>query len=638
MNFGKDFDLNIRWPFQNLRNHTVAFVLLFVIVALVYSNSFDCSWHLDDFVNIKDNPAIRMKNFSWPEVERSLKALSGIYKTIYGDEKLWTLLSRPLSYFSFAVNYYFGGTNVFGYHIGNFAIHYLSAVFLFLFIYNMLRLPLLNDRYGSYAYSAALLSAALWAIHPLQVTAVTYIVQRMASMVSLFYIIAMYLYLKGRTSHTISKSACFYFLCFAAFVIALGSKQNAAMLPVAIVLFDLYFIQGLNRGTIVRTVKFLSFICLCALVVLSVYLINDPSTMDYSCRTFGVMERLLTQPRIFFFYLSLLLYPLNSRLMLNHDISVSTSLLNPWTTVAAVIGVIILLIAVLWKARRFPILSYSILFFSMNHLIEGSFFSLELIFEHRNYLPSMLFFLPIAIGILNTLDYLTARRSIFTLLFLAVTSMMIIWGVSTFMYNEIFRNELTLWSDNVRKAPALHNPRHNLALAYIDAGYLKEGYEESQIALQSNRLANTSNKPRTYIVLAKYYIAMDDRDNALIYIDKALEYFPVMTGLHNIKGMILLEKNELGAAEQVMRKAVSLEPDNPLSRVHIGYVFLRQNHFYKAVKEAQKALQIDPDSWEAYLLLSNAFREKDNQWMADHFFKINRRLQLEKRLTASNNG
>jgi protein O-mannosyl-transferase len=639
MNIDKDFELNLNWSFQNLRNHTVAFVLLFALLALVYSNSFDCSWHFDDFVNIKDNASIRIKNFSWTEIEKSFSSLSGIEKSLYGNEKSWTFWSRPVSYFSFAINFYFGGTNVFGYHIVNFTIHYLSSVFLFLFIYNMLKLPMLNERYGRYAYSAALLSAVLWAIHPIQVTAVTYIVQRMASMVSLFYIVAMYLYLKGRTARTITRAIILYLFCFVSFVLAFFSKQNAVMLPVSLILFDLYFIQGINRNNVIRTAKVLFAMLICCLIILFFYIRHDPSTMDYSMRMFSVAERLLTQPRIFFYYISLLLYPLNARLMLNHDFNISKSLFDPWTTIISIVTLILLLCIALWKSRRMPILSYCILFFFINHLIEGSFFSLELFYEHRNYLPSMLFFLPIAIGLLNIMNYFSERKSIFRILFIAITSIMIIWGIATFMYNDIFKNELTLWRDNALKAPALHNPHHNLALAFLNAGHLKEAYDECNIALQLDRVSNKTNKPRDYIVLALYYIAMDDRDSALIYTNKALKYFPIIAGLYDIKGLILMEKKELSAAEKEIRKAISLEPDQALLRVHLGFIFLKQNHFHKAIKEAQKALQINPDSWEAYLLLSNAFREKDDrQWIADHFFQVNRRLQFEKRLTAAKDG
>ena len=105
---------------------------------------------------------------------------------------------RPVSYFTFAMNYYFDGLDVFGYHVVNFFIHYIASVFLFLFIYNTLKLPVLEGRYERHAYSIALLATLFWAINPVQVMAVTYIVQRMASMAAMFYIMAMYFYLKGR--------------------------------------------------------------------------------------------------------------------------------------------------------------------------------------------------------------------------------------------------------------------------------------------------------------------------------------------------------------------------------------------------------------------------------------------------------
>jgi protein O-mannosyl-transferase len=449
VNSEKDFELNLRWPFHDVRNYSVAGILLFAILILIYSNSFDCSWHYDDFTNIVGNENIRINNLSWPEIKKSFNSWSEIEKSHYGSTISMDTWSRPISYFSFGLNYYFGGLNVSGYHAVNFLIHYLSAFFLFLFIYTMLQLPLLAERYGRYAYSASLLSATLWAIHPIQVTAVTYLVQRMASMASLFYIMAMYLYLKGRTAQTTRRSVAMYFLCFTAFVFALGSKQNAAMLPVSLILLDLFFIQGINRSHVIKTAKVLCVLAVCALITAFFYVKGEPSAIDYSSLTFSMAERLLSQPRVFFYYISLLFYPLNSRLMLIHDFNLSSSLFDPWTTLIAVVALVLLLGTALWKAHRMPLMSYCFLFFFINHLIEGSFFSLELVYEHRNYLPGMLFFLPIVTGLLNILDLFTERKLVFVAFVSAMSFIMMIWGVSTFMYNSIFKNEITLWSDSV---------------------------------------------------------------------------------------------------------------------------------------------------------------------------------------------
>ncbi|MEQ8163853.1 MAG: hypothetical protein ABRQ34_10045, partial [Smithellaceae bacterium] len=181
----------------------------------VYSNSFYGDWHFDDFANISGNPYIQIKDFSWENIKHC----------IYGLEQKQP--SRPLSYLSFALNYYFDGTNVFGYHVVNFTIHYLAALFLFLFVYNILKLPLLQDRYENIAYPAALLAAFFWAINPVFVTSVTYIVQRMAAMAGMFYIMAMYFYLKGRQAEKSSSAVVFFLLCVVAGFASVLSKENS---------------------------------------------------------------------------------------------------------------------------------------------------------------------------------------------------------------------------------------------------------------------------------------------------------------------------------------------------------------------------------------------------------------------------
>ena len=127
-------------------------------------------------------------------------------------------------------------------------------------------------------------------------------------------------------------------------------------------------------------------------------------------RPFSPLERLLTQGRVLFLYVSLLLYPIPSRLMFLHDIDTSRSLFDPWTTLAAIIGIVLCLLFAALKAKKYPLLSFAILFFILNHLVEGTLIPLELIYEHRNYIPSMFFFVPIAFGMVRCLDYFAYSR------------------------------------------------------------------------------------------------------------------------------------------------------------------------------------------------------------------------------------
>ena len=127
-------------------------------------------------------------------------------------------------------------------------------------------------------------------------------------------------------------------------------------------------------------------------------------------------ERVLTQPRVILFYISLLLYPITSRLMLIHPVEISKSLFNPWTTFAAIAVILLILVGAVLTSRKRPLISYCIIFFFLNHLIEGSFISLGLVYEHRNYLPSMLFFVPLSILIVYALNYFEMRKWMFVIL------------------------------------------------------------------------------------------------------------------------------------------------------------------------------------------------------------------------------
>jgi protein O-mannosyl-transferase len=175
---------------SHCRKVVFAFLSLAIILLAVYGNSFNCSWHFDDEPNITENPNLHMTKLTWEQVNKALKS----------DRNNPHFFYRPVACLSFALNHYFGGLDVFGYHLVNLMIHFLSSVFLFLFIFNTLHLPSLRERYSSNAYAIALLATVLWAINPIQTQAVTYIVQRMASLAAMFYILSMYFYLKARTA------------------------------------------------------------------------------------------------------------------------------------------------------------------------------------------------------------------------------------------------------------------------------------------------------------------------------------------------------------------------------------------------------------------------------------------------------
>ncbi len=499
-----------------------AFLSLLVMLLIIYGNSFSGEWHFDDYHNIVENRNVHLQGLSWQEIR---KTFSGIAEGSEGG-----LSTRPISYLSFGLNYFSRGTEVFGYHVVNFFIHFAASFFLFLFIRNTLQLPLLRERYGEKAYGIALLAAFFWATSPLQVHAVTIIVQRMSSLAGLGTVMALYFYLRSRTAERGRPRWAFAVLCAASALLAFGSKENAAMLP------DLdppvstsLLIQGATRETLLRLLKY-AWIppILHALLRFHVLATSCPVVFQtYQVRPFTLAERLLTAPRILIFYVTLLLYPIPSRLTLLHDIDISRSLFDPWTTVAGIAGDSAHLRGGRPYGPKRPLLSFCALFFFLNHLIEGTIIPLELIFEHRNYIPSMFFFVPVAVLMVRCLDYFSYRRGFQIFMAAGFAVLLAFQGHTTFERNDVVRSDVHLWLDNVRKSPALSRPHINLARHYYEAGMYGQAYSELKTAEDLNRDTNLRQIGFASYNLGIYYLYQaNDVDRAEQQFIKALERFP----------------------------------------------------------------------------------------------------------------
>jgi protein O-mannosyl-transferase len=607
-------NLNINLPqlSPNLRRNIFVALMLFFLLFLVYANSFDCSWHFDDYDNIVRNADIQIKSLSCNDIEKSL------YGIVHSGR--W---SRPLSYLSFAINYYLGGLNVFRYHVVNFIIHFLSAFFLYLFIRSTLKLPILNGRYEQYAHPTALLSAVFWAINPVNVYAVTYIVQRMSSMAALFYIMAMYFYLKGRTSDYKKGAILFYVFSGISAVMAFATKENAVMLPASLAVYDLLLIQGITKSSLKKSMMVILAAGLFIILIGLAYYKSPSAILDYDNRVFTMQERLYTQPRVLLFYISLLLYPITSRLMLVHDFEISKSLFHPWTTSVAIVSIMVIIFYALWRSRKSPLISYCILFFFMNHCIEGSFISLELVYEHRNYLPSMLFFVPIAILIINLMNSFMSRKWLLGLLFIAVTCLITIEGITVYLQNNIMKDEITMWSDNAKKAPNVYHVRQNHAMALFSAGRLEEAFDEAMNAIASKMTGDVRQKHLSYLLIGDYYlIRYQDEQKALDHYRKALEINSSHALTYDRISRILIKRGSLAEAENLIRKAINLKPNSAEYHLTFSLLFLKKGDPDKAIKEARKGLLLDSHSVSPYYLMAEAFKIKKNKIAYEHFKQL----------------
>ena len=211
--------------------HGLAISLMALLSLLVYANAFQVPFQFDDLPNITDNGSVHLKALSLQWLDQLIKQNSDSI--------------RIFAYFTFALNYYFGGLQVFGYHLVNLLVHISSGLLLYGFLLLTLTLPSLRERYGARAFPIALFSSLLFLCHPVQTQSVTYIVQRMTSLGGMFYLLAMVLYVKGRLASG-AKSYLFLAGMVLSYLLGLFTKENVAILPLFIALYEFYFFQNLE--------------------------------------------------------------------------------------------------------------------------------------------------------------------------------------------------------------------------------------------------------------------------------------------------------------------------------------------------------------------------------------------------------
>ena len=435
------------------------------LIFLIYSNALESPFIYDDLSNIKGNPNIRLTNLTLENVKRAG----------FGDR----FSNRPVALISFALNYYFNRYDVTGYHLINILIHIITGLLLYFFLKTTLNLPSVHSRHKTSRW-IPLIAVLLWLVHPVNTQSITYIVQRMNSMAAMFYILSFLLYVKGRLVGVKWKKQLLFSVCILAGALSLGSKEIAATLPFFIFLYEWYFFQDLSGQWLKQHVLHIIAIFIVVIIGAFIYLGAHPFEKilaGYAGYDFTLGQRLLTEFRVVVFYVSLLLFPYPSRLNLDHDFVISYSLINPITTIFAIGTIMGLMGLSIWTAKKNRLFSFCILWFLGNLVIESSWLPLEIIYEHRTYLPSMVFFLMALL--------LVYRFNIHQKLgFVVLCTVVIVFSVWTHGRNETWRDEVTFWQDSVDKSPNKARPNLSLGFALHGRGRLEEAIKYYHNALR----------------------------------------------------------------------------------------------------------------------------------------------------------
>jgi len=416
--------------------------LLFLLAAvfITYLPGLYAPFLFDDFPNIVLNEALHPSSIS--EITNVLHSpFSG---------------NRPVALASLAANYLFSGLSASSYRLTNIAIHATNALLVFTISFLLLRTKLSASR--SHLLLVAFWAAMLWAMNPIQTQAVTYIVQRMTSLATLFYLLAILTYILIRLDKIKLVPGSLLLLVF--FFLGILSKQIVASLPAALLLIEFLFFRRTLRPTRID-LAVLGGLFVAAILYFHHIFPSFQWSETYPGRNFSPLERLLTQPRVITNYLSLLIYPEISRLHLDYDISPSRGLLNPPATLFSLLLLLALFLAALLLAKRFVFVSLGILFFFIGNAIEGSFIPLEMAFIHRAYLPSIFIYLAL-------LAYIPEKKyRLFSPLILLLFAF---FSLTTYERNQEWSNGDVFWEKDIHRGASEARSRINLSANLIAQG------------------------------------------------------------------------------------------------------------------------------------------------------------------------
>ncbi|MCK5580362.1 MAG: tetratricopeptide repeat protein [Candidatus Omnitrophica bacterium] len=573
-------------------------LLILILGAIIYSNSFDNDFVFDDLSNIKNNPRI-YHLFDFNKTENHKLNLH--------------YYSRIIGYASFALNYQIHKLDVFGYHVVNFLIHILNTILVRWLILLILSSPKMREHpLTEHKDLIALSTALLFLTHPMQTQAVTFISQRLASLAALFYLLSLCLYAKARIRF-INKKKYFSFFLISGLAALCGmfTKENTATLPLAILLYEFMFLNFPRPG--VKAKKRIKGWLLPAALLL--FILTIPATMSFDLSyIFGnrrtiintpeivtPLMYLFTQFRVICIYLRLLLFPVGQSL--DHNVTLSYNFFEP-AVITCFLTLIILLSLGAVHYKKNKLISFGTFFFFLTLLVESSIIPIRhVIFEHRMYLPSIGFF----IVIVSILFKITKNRRIFICSVCLITAIL---SSLTYRRNDVWQNAITLWSDVVKKAPGLDRGYDNLGSAYISIG----AYQQARKMLKKAAELAPHN-PETYSNLGLIYTKQEDIDSAIKHYQHAIHLKPKFAIAHNNLGLIYSQKGEFDKTEQSFLKAIKYRPKLTAAKLNLAALYTQQMRVEEAIDLYESIQTSHPHSvlhiWPLTQLYLNANRTEE---------------------------
>lgn len=562
-------------PLQRSALHLLA---IGIIGAAIYANTLQGAFQFDDHLNIVDNPLIRDLGNFWPPG--------------------W---ARWFGMFTFALNYRFGGLDPAGYHAVNIAIHILNGWLVYALVRTTRNTPFFREHHAAAPTGGTTLAfacALIFVCHPIQTQAVSYIVQRYTSLAAFFVLLALTCYVLGRLRLTGSDAgrtarggaAALFTAALAAGLLGMKTKENAAILPAVIILYDLLFLSP--RLTPGRVLRWLVPAGLGLAAALRFGLLSMETLRASS--DIGRHDYFVTQLRVIVTYLRLLAVPAGQTI--DHYYPVYRTFLDPPVMLSALFLAVLFgsgIALCLARRSRQPyarLAGFGILWFFVTLSVESSIIPIsDVMMEHRLYLPSigaLLAAAPLAAAAL------AARPRLQRPAVLLGALLVIGLCCATIVRNRVWRDAASLWGDAAAKHPGnprAHNmlgihyqsrqrlpeaiaaferalatdpgyaeARSNLGNAYVQTGRIDAGQRELLQALRANRF-DPIDTGILHLNIGKSYLARGMADEALTHLRSALMGIPDEPALHYSLGQAYALKGDRENSERHLSRARQLQ-------------------------------------------------------------------------------
>ena len=597
---------------DNQRNALVflGLVSIFFLGVIIYSNILNSPFVFDDSTSIVYNSTIK-------SLKNALVAISD---------------NRYLGYLSFSVNYAVAGLNPFGYHVTNVLIHAANAVLIYCLITLTFKTPALAGTRLSSGI-VAMATAFIFLAHPIQTQAVTYIAQRFTSMATFFYLLSIISYIKARlafieTKNFSSKRHLGYYLISIVFAcFAMKTKEIAFTLPFAILLCEIYFFdnsEGFKKRVLHLIPVFLTLLII-PLTMLNQSTSNsinevadnfDNITKD-TWVTHTRLDYLYTQFSVIVTYLRLLLLPINQHF--DYDFHVSRTFFSGDVIASFLFLSMVFALGIL-AFKKYRLVSFGVVWFFLTLSVESSIIPIrDVIVEHRVYLPSVGFFMA-AVALM---EQLVPKQKIKIVIVVALISVL---AISTYLRNNIWREEEYIWKDAIAKAS-------NNARAYGSLGivYKKRGEHDKAIELFEKSMSLGKAYPEIFLHLGDIYFDRKDYNKAIVYLEAALEIDfskKVRLGILNKLGRTYGKLGENEKAVEAFEEAIRLYPDATVPYNNLGVLYVRTGQIDKAIDIFEQALKIR-ESKDIYYNLAVLYREKGNITKAIDNYKKSKNMAIK---------